>query len=169
MFPWGTHQFIVIAGSLSPTKFGNKTWSPRSLGNVNGFVIGAQNRGKLVVELFQISDEEAAMEYFGGIKTKWFKNDYDTEINLVKFSDDHGTSRVIELIDNYILNQIQSPIKYPTAGLGTNSNSWAQTVIELAGGKVEGDMSGIDVSNDKRIPKTYFEAFCPVRPRPRVN
>ena len=55
--------------------------------------------------------------------------------------------RILSLIENYILNQTTDPIRYPTAGFGVNSNSWAQSVIEYSGGKVTSDMKGLDISN----------------------
>jgi hypothetical protein len=73
------------------------------------------------------------------------------------------------LIDSYLLNQKIDPIKYPTAGIGVNSNSWAQSLIEYSGGKVKGDMKGADISNSKRVPRTYFQAICPIKRRVKVN
>ncbi len=61
------------------------------------------------------------------------------------------------------------PIKYPTAGIGVNSNSWTQSVIEYSVGKVDGDMKGADISNGKRVPRTYFQAICHSKPRVKVN
>lgn len=76
---------------------------------------------------------------------------------------------MIRLIENYILNQKLDPIRYPTVGLGVNSNSWDQSVIEYSGGKVNGNMKGFDVSNSKRVPRTYFMPFCTLQPRIKVN
>jgi len=37
------------------------------------------------------------------------------------------------------------------------------TVISLAGGKAISDFDGVDVGNDKRIPKTYFDSICLIK------
>lgn len=171
----GTHQFIVIAnkGALAPRKIGFETIHAKALGKGHyGIVIGAQNRGKLKVEFFENGDFTAAREHFGGIKTHWYKPDYDAEVHQVKFagvSDKMAMDKVIMRIESYLLNQSQDPIRYPTAGLGVNSNSWAQSVIEYAGGKGLQDFDGFDVSNTKRIPRTYFEPVCLPTARPKVN
>jgi hypothetical protein len=171
----GTHQFIVLTftNSFPPQTIGYSKVSTKALGGgVRGIVIGAQNRGNLAVEFFEAGDLSAAMEYFGGKKTKWYKSDYDAELREVKYGsvpELEAKRRVIKLIDSYLLNQKIDPIKYPTAGLGVNSNSWAQSVIEYSGGKVDGDMKGADISNSKRVPRAYFQAVCPSKSRVKVN
>jgi len=171
----GTHQFIVITyeNPIPPLKIGFSSVPAKMLGKgVRGIVIGAQNRGKLAVEFYEKGDLTAAMEFFGGIETKWHTSDYDTQLIKVEYGlvpDQEAKRRVINLIENYILNQKTDPIRYPTAGFGVNSNSWAQSVIEYSGGKVSGDMKGLDISNSKRVPRTYFMPFCTVKPRIKVN
>lgn len=171
----GTHQFIVIAkqGAFTPQQIGFKSILARHLGKGHyGIVIGAQNRGKLVVEFFEKGDFTAAQEHFGAISTKWYKSDYDAEVHQVNFpklSDKIAIDKVIMRIESYLLNQAQDPIRYPTAGLGVNSNSWAQSVIEYAGGKGMQNFDGFDVSHTRRIPKTYFEPICLPIARPIVN
>ena len=171
----GTHQFIVITyeNPIPPLKVGFLSVPAKMLGKgVRGIVIGAQNRGKLVVEFFEKGDLTAAMEFFGGIETKWHTSDFDTELIKVDYNlvpEQEAKRRVINQIENYILNQKIDPIRYPTAGFGVNSNSWVQSVIEYSGGKVSGDMKGFDISNSKRVPRTYFMPFCTVKPRIKVN
>jgi len=174
--PIGTHQFIIIefqSNSYPPAKLGDKTIQPKMLGNGNvGYVIGAQNRGNLQVEFFEKSDYQATLEYFDRKRLSFFKSDFDTEariVNFQKIGEQNAIREILRLVDTYHINQTIDKIKYPTAGLGYNSNSWAQTVIELAGGKIDSDMSGWDVSNGKRIPKTYFVPVCPAEPRPELN
>lgn len=112
------------------------------------------------------------MEFFGGVETKWHTSDYDAQLIEVKYGllpEQEAKKKVISLIGNYILNQTTDPIRYPTAGFGVNSNSWAQSVIEYSGGKVSGNMKGLDISNSKRVPKIYFMPFCTANPRIKVN
>ncbi|MCG7567103.1 hypothetical protein MHM95_12510 [Pseudoalteromonas sp. CnMc7-15] len=171
----GTHQFIVITfeNPTPPLQIGLKKVAAKPLGRgVRGIVIGAQNRGKLVAEFHEKGDLTAAMEYFGGVETNWHTSDYDAQLIEVGYGnlpEQEAKRRVINLIGNYILNQTVDPIKYPTAGFGVNSNSWVQSVIEYSGGNVDGDMKGFDISNSKRVPRTYFMPFCPVAPRVKVN
>jgi hypothetical protein len=175
--PLGKHQFLIIVNTTNPyppARLGGDVVYAQDLGKgTMGYVVGAQNRGDLVVEYFEASDTRATLEYFDRSVVKWYQADFDTEVAPVAFKKTDaatGVTRVFELIDNFALNQELDPIRYPTAGLGYNSNSWAQTVIELAGGTVKSsNMKGWDVSNGKRIPKTYFEAVCTVRPRPVLN
>jgi len=171
----GTHQFIVITyqNPIFPLNIGLSKIPTKQLGGgVRGIVIGAQNRGTLAVEFFEKGDLTAAMEFFGSVETKWHTPDYDAQLIKVKYDsmpEQEAKRRVISLIDSYILNQTTDPIRYPTAGFGVNSNSWAQSVIEYSGGKVSGDMKGLDISNSKRVPRTYFMPFCTSKPRIKVN
>ena len=175
-FAIGTHQFIVIENNSNPhtsAKINGKAISPKNLGNGKlGYVIGAHNLTNLVVEYFERSDYKATLEYFDSKKVRFYKSDYDTEIIRVKFPDKNeqiAIRQIFDLVSSYHTNQSIDRIKYPPVGLGFNSNSWAQTVIELAGGKVLSDLKGFDIASKKRIPKTYFMPFCPVTPRPTIN
>ncbi len=107
----------------------------------------------------------ATLEYFYKKRVVFYKSDYDTEVIKVSFpkkNEQIAIREVFGLVNAYHINQSIDEIKYPPAGLGFNSNSWAQTVIELAGGKVQSDLKGFDVANKKRIPETYFTPNCPV-------
>ena len=99
--------------------------------------------------MFEGADTLAAQEHFGEAKKTWCKSDFDTEMQLVKFkgaelSLEHE-SKLISLVDAYLINQSLDPISYPTAGAGYNSNSWAQSLIQHAGGKVKENMTGLDI------------------------
>lgn len=173
--PVGRHQFIVIINDslLSPRDIGGEKVQARNLGSgKKGVVVGAQNRGNLAVEFFNSSDYKAAREYFGGVTREWYESDFDTYMTEVDFGSVRESlvvNKIAGRIEAYLLNQKVDSIKYPTAGMGVNSNSWAQSVIEYSGGEVREDLPGLDVSYDKRIPKTYFEPYCPIIPRPKVN
>lgn len=126
----------------------------------------------MVAEYFEASDLEAAREHFDPRRLSWFRSDFDTEAVKVKFKNKttvEGAKRIFELIENYSINESMDKIPYPRGGIGYNSNSWAQTVISLAGGIGTSDFSGADIGNDKRIPKIYFDPVCLVEPRPRIN
>ena len=176
--PIGTHQFIVMTGYyLMVCRTGSAPEAaPRYLGtqggkDVYGVVVGAHKvNGRLVVKYFEDADLSAAMEHFGGRKISAFRSDFDAEMfpaSFGKLPETASTERVLECIENYRINVTESPITYPTAGLGFNSNSWAQSIIHYAGGSTTEDSSGLDVSSGKRIPRVYFEPYC--APRPKVN
>jgi hypothetical protein len=173
----GTHQFLVIApdsGKAPPAILPDgKTVFPKNLGNSkSGFVIGAQNRGRLIVEFFEKSDYQATLEHFNPDKyRKWYKTDLDAELIQVKHNSNDMAfiAKILFLINNYIINERDDNIPYPFSGLAVNSNSWAQSVILAANGKVASDFKGLDISNNKRIPAIYFQAVCPAIPRPKVN
>lgn len=172
---FGTHQFIIIENEEIPhplAKLDGKIIPLRSLGNGKlGYVIGAHNKNNLAVEYFERSDYTATLEYFDKERVVFYKSDFDTEVIQVKFpklDTKVAIREIIELVNIYHINQLTDKIKYPLAGMGFNSNSWAQTVIELAGGKVKSDLKGLDISNGKRIPKTYFMPYCP-KSRPILN
>jgi len=173
--PFGTHQFIVITGRdrLTPRDIGFEKVSAKFLGkDTYGIVIGAHNRGNLAVEFFESADFEAAQEFFGGKKTKWYSSDFDAELHKVDFGNTPGSvaaNLVLFRISAFLINQSMDRIPYPSGGLGYNSNSWAQSVIEYSSGKGVEDFKGLDVSNSKRIPRIYFEPVCTVKPRPRLN
>lgn len=173
----GTHQFIIIipdSGSTPPVSMPNgKTIYPKNLGNGKfGYVIGAQNKGRLKVEYFETSDYRATLEHFNPKKyRKWHTPDLDAELRLVKHNktDSEFIRVILFLISNYIINEQEDNIPYPFAGLSVNSNSWAQSLILAANGHVESNFSGLDVSYALRIPSIYFQAICPQYPRPKVN
>ena len=173
----GTHQFLVIApdpGSVPPVILpSGKTIFPRTLGNgKSGYIVGAQNRGRLLVEYFEKSDYLATLEHFNPNKhRKWYKADLDAELALVKHNNNDSIfiRKLFFLINNYIINEREDNIPYPFSGLAVNSNSWAQSVIAAANGKVIEDLKGLDIFHNKRIPAIYFQAICPATPRPKVN
>jgi len=176
-FPVGTHQFIVITYPRQTSiMIGDSGYLTQELGpDINGLVIGAHNNTNLIVKIFEQADTEAAKEYFGGKNTHWYIDDWDTEMRRVSFKGSdfslHAQREIIRLIDTYITNQQLDKINYPSNGMGFNSNSWVQTVIELAGGQIDGgsNMKGFDISHNKRIPKTYFDPYCPDEPRIQLN
>lgn len=174
--PIGTHQFIVLTGFylMSCRVFSAVEAQACFLGrkdgqDVYGVVVGAQNRnGRLEVEYFEDADRKAAMEFFGGEAVSAFRSDFDTEMFDASFgslSDSAAIERVLWRIENYRINVSNDPIKYPTAGLGFNSNSWAQTVIQCAGGSTTENTTGLDWGSNKRIPEIYFEPYCASRPK----
>ena len=173
--PVGTHQFIVITFNSPQTIIlGGKAVSARTLGpKTHGIVIGAQNRGSLNVEAFEVADTLAAREFLGGLEKKWYESDYDAELHIVRFNgtaiSPYGEKKLISLINAYITNQILDPIRYPTAGAGFNSNSWAQSAIKYAGGVAPSNMRGLDIFHHRRIPETYFLPYCPSKPRVKLN
>lgn len=174
--PIGTHQFIIIDKLSAPHPSGmlrGKITNPKNLGNGKlGYVIGAHNRGNLEAVYFEKNDYEATLEYFDKKRVHFFKSDFDTEVikvNFPKINEKVAVVKIIRIVNDYSLNQLTDKISYPSAGFGFNSNSWAQTVIELAGGVVQSDLKGFDISNKKRIPKTYFMPICPSKPRQKIN
>ena len=109
--PLGTHQFIIVVNKsnpyLTPVDDG-KCVQARPLGGMNqGYVVGAQNRGNLVVEFFEPSDYQATREFFDPNLVKIWKSDFDTEAHLVDFGKTSvhvAVVKLFRLIDNFILN-----------------------------------------------------------------
>ena len=173
----GTHQYVIIipdSGSTPPVTMPNgKTIYAKNVGNGKfGYVIGAQNKGRLIVEYFEVSDYWATLEHFNPKKyRKWHKPDLDAELRLVKHksTDPEIIRRILFLVSNYIINEQEDNIPYPFAGLSVNSNSWAQSLILAANGQVDNNFSGLDASHALKIPSIYFQAICPKKPRPKVN
>jgi len=172
--PVGTHQFLLITtDKVIPVKIDGKLITPKVLGKgIKGYVIGAQNRNRrLQVEFFERSDFIAVKEYFGGIEKSFFQSDFDAELKEVSFSNSELLSqvRLFQLINAFTINQSLDPIKYPSAGFGFNSNSWAGSMIKHSGGVVDTDFSGLDIFHDRLIPITYFLPICPSASRPVLN
>ncbi len=172
----GTHQFIIIkpdTGLLPNFKTPrNKIISPRDLGNGNfGYVIGAQNRGRLKSEFFEKNDYQATLEYFNPEKYVSWKADFDTEVKLIEhsLSDTDFINRILFMVKNYMINEQEDNIPYPKFGLAVNSNSWVQSLVRAANGSVDHNFKGLDVSNTLRIPSIYFQAICSKDGRPKVN
>lgn len=174
--PIGTHQYIVIdttESDMPSPRHNGKVIKPKTLGgDRKGFVIGAQNRGDLRAEYFEKNDYQATLEHFDPKRRSWYKSDFDAELIEVKAyikSEREIITTVFNLVDYYTINQELDPVKYPAAGFGYNSNSWAQTVIRLAGGTIPSNLKGLDLNHHKRIPKTYFVPVCTLKPRPKLN
>lgn len=173
----GTHQFLIVipdSGLTPPVKMvSGKAIYAKNMGNGKfGYVIGAQNKGRLIVEFFEASDYRATLEHFNPKKyRKWHKPDLDAELRLVKHkrTDSEFIRRVLFSVSNYIINEQEDNIPYPFAGLSVNSNSWAQSLILAANGQVNSNFSGLDRSHMLRVPPIYFQALCPKNPRPKVN
>lgn len=170
----GTHQFLIIETSKNiPIAINGNRYPPTELGGgVKGYVLGAHNIGnKLTVKPFEENDVLAAKEYYGGVETKIYRKDFDTEVRKITFETnvESYVYRLFTLADNFSLNQITDPIRYPTAGQGFNSNSWVNSMVKHSGGIYDSNFSGIDSAHDKVIPLTYFMAICPSKPRPRLN
>ena len=182
-FPIGTHQFLIIIPTsnkdylaISTHYNHNHAIVPKNLGDgTYGFVVGAQNKGRLKVDFFERSDYLSTKEFYAPKKnttTKWYKPDFDLEVAEVDYNsrdESQFISKLLRLIVNYIINEELESIPYPIAGFGTNSNSWAQSVIRVAGGKVKENFSGADINHKNRIHSIYFQAICPKKPRPRIN
>lgn len=174
--PIGTHQFLVLTSPylLACRANSAREAEARHLGNesgndIYGVVVGAHNvNGRLIVKYFENADLAATMEYFGGRPTSFFRSDYDAEMFTASFGrlpETASIERVLDVIENYRINVTESPINYPAAGFGFNSNSWAQSIIQYAGGGATENTSGLDVGSGRRIPRIYFESYCAARPR----
>lgn len=157
----GTHQFLIIEPT-SPADYAVLTNERlRDLGDgTQGLVVGAHNRGHLSAIFFETADYQATKEHYNpGQYTHWYASDYDTEVHTVSPGSQGESAlirRVIYLVNNFMLNETHLQHPYPSGGFGVNSNSWAQTVIQLAGGTVQEDFSGVDISHDLRVPALYF-------------
>lgn len=170
----GTHLFIIIVTGDKKTRTvpyidpNTKPLSykkahvlkPQDLGDgTYGFVAGAQNKNsRLMLEYFETSDCQATREHYNWSKYGGYFADFDTEIHKVtsKKTVDVLIRLVFDCLGAYVDNETAEPIPYPSAGWGLNSNSWAQSVIQYAGGTAPGDFSGVDLSGGERIPKAYF-------------
>jgi len=163
----GVHQFIVLAPEF-PQRFGFTT---RDLGDGSlGIVIGAYDiGGRLRAEQFAPSDCQTLQQLLksktgklAGVQTA----KVNLELTVCLVAMDYGLQRIMRTALSYNGQEAKKPLAYP-AGLGgqlspncRNSNSWAQTVIELAVGKgaVIEDFEGADLCSDKRIDPAYFRA-----------
>lgn len=171
--PIGTHQFIVIEPKQRPFpvfRRNGRVITARGLGAGRfGFVIGAQNRvtlrGRVLkMEFFERSDHEATREIFDPERRHPLVPDFSGVAREVEFAGDASEAAKIRevfwLVSNYAYNVETDPIRYPTAGLGYNSNSWVGSVIAHAGGCVNNNFPGFDVGHNHRIPRTYFIPEC---------
>lgn len=170
----GTHQFLIIETSKSiPISINGNRYSPIELGGgTKGYVLGAHNiSNKLTVKPFEENDVLAAKEYYGGIERKFYQKDFDTEVREIAFSTnvESYAYKLFKLANNFSLNQVTDPIRYPTAGQGFNSNSWVNSMVRHSGGLYNSNFSGIDSAHNEVIPLTYFMAICPFQPRPKLN
>lgn len=119
-----------------------------------------KTEGTYLLRHLKKCDYQATREFFNRSLIKPFKSDFDPELNKVEFEgvpDGIAINRIISLVENYSVNEIEMPIEYPFGGFGINSNSWAQTIIELAGGRAKSNMNGLDLSYQRRIERRYFD------------
>lgn len=132
-------------------------------------MIGAHNTGRLSVRFFESKDWQATREYFEPHSVEWNKADWDAELTAVVHDGEPNgfAARLLHCVRNYIFNETEDRIPYIFHGV--NSNSWAQSLIQAAGGLVKEDFVGLELSNAKRVPLIYFRAICPANRRPAVN
>ena len=129
----------------------------------SGVIVGAYNTdSRLQTEFNEATDLTAAREGFNPDKyTSWDTSDFDTELHKVGLPDgmtnDQYIDSIISAARNYKKNEGENNQAYPTAGLGTNSNSWNQTLHEVLGGDAVEDFDGVDWGHDKRLPHKLFK------------
>lgn len=163
----GGHQFIVLVPE-HPDQFGVLT---RDLGDGSlGIVVGAYDvGGRLQSIMFAASDYDTVQRLLK-TKDKILAGVKVDRINLNKtihFNNlDQGLRRILNVAQNYRALQDKKPLKYPDGLLGQlsptclNSNSWAQTVVQLAvgPGAVPEHIEGLDLCNENRIDPSYFRS-----------
>jgi hypothetical protein len=162
----GVHQFIVVVPE-HPKQFGYPT---KDLGDGTiGIVIGAYVvSGRLKSETFAPSDLEA-IRLFVTSGTSRVPGIQVETVNLEKsicwLAIDFALQKIMRTAMSYNSHEADKPVNYPKGLIGQlgnscrNSNTWAQTVIEVAMGKnaVLEDFDGFDLCHDKRIDSTYFD------------
>ena len=187
--PFGTHQYIVLTvDNPNDPQIQQAISNLRSLvpnigiqdlgdGNTPTIVIGAHNvNGDLKVEAFNDADKKATEEHklFDPDRSETHPLVYDWSTQLepvtlpLGLSKDEFTVRVLELAYNYASNTQTNPVPYPPwykniFGQEFNSNSWAQSIIEFASGKVIENFKGFDTAHGKKLPIKLFEA-----PKPKL-
>ncbi|MDM0113906.1 hypothetical protein QTI66_17245 [Variovorax sp. J22R133] len=162
--PVGQHQFLVLAPG-DPTALSGYT---KPIGGEALCVVGAYNiAGHLRASLFAPSDV--------GFLTRKLATPGDPAIQTSKVelqaclvgSEDPFLQCITRCYSKYrTLEGTPGEIRYPsiTEQLDSNnfnSNSWAQSILFWAQmmfvpGKNTMDFNGLDIGNDRRIPKSYF-------------
>lgn len=158
--PAGTHRFLII---VPDDPASTVPYLPVvNLGNgVSGTVVGAHNvDGRLTAQFFQEADVKAAREYFDpSTNVRWYRPDFSTEVSVTSTPKDKTSAQFISDlltgIRNFEVNSDNSPITYPTAGLGTNSNNFTRSLIKSAGGIPNPNFNGLDYEGDPINPG-YF-------------
>jgi len=161
----GTHQYLVIVPDnqnlrpvISPLSQQKMKIVELGKGEKGFTVAGHQVSGRLQVIVNEKSDLAAVNEFF--TKDRGIP-DWDAELRKIKHksTDTDFIIKIIELTANYIINERKKNIPY--SPFNNNCNKWAQSVIEYAGGTVNGDFPGLDLNNDGRFQKKFFESAKP--------
>jgi len=180
---FGGHHYLIIEvskGHIPIAKLKDKTYQPKRLklsqGGPRGYVVGAHKvKGLLKVKYFEYSDygsyiiRHTQVSRSGylvpGGGSLWGKRH---EIFFLGRNNRQVMQKIITLVYNFDVNTVKKPIVY--SGSGYNSNSWAQTVIKLAGGFIETtNLGGIDLSHSKSFPEQYFQEGIAKEKLPNVS
>ena len=150
--PIGRHQFFTLIPK-NPKKF--KRNALRNLGGGNkGIILSAFNKGGfLTASKNYKADIKALSGRFKG------KNIANTELQKLWFKDrriDRVIKKALKKGNNFWSNARNLPIKYPTLGLGINSNTFAQTLKRVIKGKSYKDFSGFNIGEDEKLPEDLF-------------
>jgi len=184
-FPLGRHQFIVIITGNKASYFNmprsNQPILSQKIDHRYGLVLGAHNIkpvdqklsanfNRLVFKAFEPADLAAAKEYLTASKptghAAWenYKPAEAKKITpIAGITTEQLTRQILDAVDFYIINEKNTNIAYPPPWLGKNSNSWAQSIMNLVQANLPqgaSDFDGADAGYDITIPAMYFKGIC---------
>lgn len=161
--PAGCCLFVTLLYTCQqpPMTIGRRMVTPKAVGNGKHVItISAKVLGKLEVEFLAAQDVTACEQFFNDIDTAKANG-----IDLVKvnspYTDPQLLGNFISLVNTFITNQQMASGQYPTSMFGLHINCWVQSVLEYSGGNLSKKIKGIDITNQMRVPRHYFEQYMP--------
>lgn len=160
----GAHQFIL----LIPERANEVSLTLKDLGDgTKGIVVGAYAvGGKLSATFFDPSDTSTVHAMIADPRndSRFQIERVNPEKSMCLVSLDRVIEHIVQIAKKYEAKEAKQLPSYPKGLSGMlsddcrNSNSWAQTVIEIAVGPnaVLEDFDGADLCSDKRLAAEYF-------------
>lgn len=152
----GRHQFTVAIPD-KPEDFNNLVDIG---GGKKGVVIGAYNvNGKLEAKDNAPSDLEAAKKYFNNASSSIVAS----KVEHKGLSDTGFINKILDKAQAYSDHSKNMPINYPSTfqnllGIGTNSNSFNQSLLRESGGtNTSQGFTGYNSGESKKIDASYFK------------
>ena len=159
----GRHQFLVVIPK-HPRKL--PSYMLRDVGDGRfGIIVGGASRShplldrrELQAKLFDRTDTTAMRVAVGAEE-----DEHQLEPKLYPISPPYGHSyasyanRILSMVGKFKENSLANPVYYPSMGLGANSNSLIQSMLDYTQVReAPENLPGFDFGSAKRLPPAMF-------------
>ena len=158
--PAGCSLFVTLlyTSQQPPMMIGKKMVTAREVAQGKyAIVFSVKVLGKLEVEFFNFQDMAAVQAHFEEAES--------SEVQIAKvasqFNEPFLVGQFISLTGTFMLNQQVAPSYFTTSMFNLNPNCWVHSLLDYTGGYLSKKVKGVDITNQLRIPRAYFEPYIP--------